>query len=190
MTKAIIYDYETLGTDGNTDVILSLAALEFNITPDMDYDYNDLVANAKHIKFDVEDQVKNYGRTINKDTVLWWSEQGESAKKILKPSADDRPLHDILEFFGQFDFNKTRYIITRGDMDPLFTKSFYKLYGLPLPYAYYKWRDSRSLIDGLSVWQIADNFSPKLPPDTDVIAHDARYDIALDVIRIQQCFTV
>jgi len=187
MTKAVVYDYETLGTNGNTNAVLSLAALEFDITPDMNYKYEDLVAKARAIKFDVTDQVKKHGRTIDKNTLKWWSEQGGEAQAILKPSEHDQPISSLVDFLDQFDFNKTRYIFTRGDMDPLFTKSFYEGFNLPLPYAYYKWRDTRSLIDGLSLWEIKDNFDPVLPKGTKVVKHDARYDVALDVMRIQQC---
>jgi len=91
--KSIIYDFETLSQNMFTGAVVSLACLEFDsarFTQGDGYVYEDLIARTKTIKFDVKEQVQEYGRTIQKSTLDWWKKQDEAAQIQLKPSKEDR----------------------------------------------------------------------------------------------------
>ena len=83
-----IYDFETMSQDPVNGVVVSFAMLNFDPKrfTSNPYTYNELVDNAKFMKFDVVDQVKNYGRTICKDTVEWWGNQSKEAQKSIAPN--------------------------------------------------------------------------------------------------------
>ena len=78
-----IYDFETLSQNPVDGVVISFAMLNYDpMRFEKDpYTYQELVDKCNYIKFDVADQVKSYGRKIEKDTVRWWSEQNKEAQK-------------------------------------------------------------------------------------------------------------
>jgi hypothetical protein len=51
------------------------------------------------MKFDVEDQVKNYNRKIEKDTLEWWGKQNKEAQAKLAPSGEDKSIAELFSFF-------------------------------------------------------------------------------------------
>jgi hypothetical protein len=72
-------DIETLGVKNNAPV-LSAGWCWFN------YDKPDIEPTGKgQIGFDVEEQVKHYGRIIMPDTVKWWFGQSDSARGAVFP---------------------------------------------------------------------------------------------------------
>ena len=98
MSNSIIFDFETLSTDRYNCVVVSLAALKFsedNFTSENGYSFDELVESARLIKFNVQDQVKNHNRVIDKKTLEWWNEQGTKAKKQLIPSDQDQSITEL-----------------------------------------------------------------------------------------------
>lgn len=182
-----IFDFETLSTDKVNGVVLSLAKLtvdEDKLNSSQPYKFLELVSMTQEIKFDVADQVKNYGRKINKDTLNWWSEQSEEAKTVLKPSPGlDRPLDNIKQFV--YDMKDSRLVFSRGDFDPLFLDYILQDVGGVVPFQFWAWRDTRSYIDGLSYGTNLKNSF--IPPDVaeDFIPHNASHDVSMDIYRIQ-----
>ena len=68
------FDVETLGVE-STSVILSYAIVYFD--PDTRPSYQQLLDKTLFVKLDAKDQIKNYKRTVSKDTIDWWSKQHE-----------------------------------------------------------------------------------------------------------------
>lgn len=190
LNNACIYDFETLAQDQMRGVVVSMAMLSFAesrfTNPDIAYTYEELVDSAKFIKFDVEDQVKTYKRSIDKNTLKWWDQQGAEAKKQLKPSDEDQSIAKLFDFFVLNKSVNVKKIYTRGNtFDPIFMEHIMKQTGYPDPYPWWEVRDTRSVIEGLS-WG-SDLKNSFMPPNCEdkFVHHDPRHDIALDVMRLQ-----
>ncbi len=187
--NTLIYDFETLSTKTTNGVVLSLAILSYNEDrlSGFGYTYEGLLAKCKYIKFNVEDQVKNYKRVIDTDTLEWWSKQTPEAIKELDPSDNDQLISTIDDFLREHvDFKQLKKCYTRGNtFDPVFMEYIYKDIGKKEPIPFWAIRDTRSTIDGMSWGANLDN---KFIPDglkEKFIAHDPRHDIVMDVMRMQ-----
>jgi hypothetical protein len=188
LNNACIFDFETLSQEQTNGVVLSMAMLNFaesRFTGDIPYTFDELVQNTKMIKFNVEEQVKKYNREINRDTLNWWSEQGELAKQQLKPSNDDVSIDQLYNFFVLNKSANVKKVYTRGNtFDPIFLEYIMRQTNNPMPYDWWEVRDTRSLIEGLS-WG-ADLKHSFIPDGCEnFIAHDPKHDIAMDVMRLQ-----
>lgn len=187
--KHAIYDFETLGQNPKKSAVLSFAVVSYD---DKDFlkgkglDYDQLIANSHYIKFDVADQVKNYGREIDPNTLEWWKSQGETAKKVLKPSADDKPISVFRSWLiNVLDWEPNQYerVYTRGNtFDPIFLAEL----GAD-PFPWWSIRDTRSYIDALLLGSdgIDNRF---VPPEFSekFVHHDPRHDIVMDIMRMQE----
>ena len=188
MDDCIIYDFETLGNQ-YTGAAVSLAVLKFNESnyKSDPYNYDDLVKQTAFIKFNVEEQVKSFGRKIDKSTLEWWGKQSEQAQEQLKPSPSDRSIYDLWNFMTEYtkgmDISR---VYTRGNMfDPVLMENLLYSCDKGVPYPWWNVRDTRSLLDGL-LWgsDIDNKFMPN-DCEQSFIHHDPRHDIALDVMRMQ-----
>ena len=158
---------------------------ESRFVGDIAYTFDELVENTHTIKFNVEEQVKKYKRQINKDTLDWWSQQGDLAKKQLKPSEDDVSIDQLYNFFIVNKSANVKKVYTRGNtFDPIFLEYIMRQIHKPMPYDWWEVRDTRSLIEGLS-WgtELKNSFIPE--GCENFIAHDPKHDIAMDVMRLQ-----
>lgn len=188
LNNACIFDFETLSQEQTNGVVLSMAMLNFaesRFVSDIAYTFDELVENTHTIKFDVEEQVKKYKRQINKDTLDWWSQQGDLAKKQLKPSKDDVSIDQLYNFFIVNKSANVKKVYTRGNtFDPIFLEYIMRQIHKPMPYDWWEVRDTRSLIEGLS-WgtDLKNSFIPE--GCENFIAHDPKHDIAMDVMRLQ-----
>ena len=188
LNNACIFDFETLSQEQTRGVVLSMAMLNFSesrFTSDIAYTFDELVENTFTIKFNVEEQVRKYKREINKDTLKWWSAQGQLAKEQLKPSDGDVSIAELYRFFIVNKGVNVNKIYTRGNtFDPIFLEYIMRQTNNPMPYNWWEVRDTRSVIEGLS-WG-SDLKNSFVPPDCDnFIAHDPKHDIAMDVMRLQ-----
>lgn len=189
LNTAVIYDFETLSTDRVNGVVLSFAMLAFSpdrFTGEIAYDYDTLLSETKFIKFNVEEQVKKYGRKIDKDTLEWWGQQGDEARKQLKPSPDDQSISELYNFFVLHSPANLKTVFTRGNtFDPILLDYICKDIDKPMPYPFWMDRDTRSYIEGLS--HGTDLKNSFMPPNCEnkFVHHDARHDIVLDVMRLQ-----
>jgi hypothetical protein len=185
-----IYDFETLSQDVFNGTVVSLAALVFDenrFISDEPYEFFELVDMCKFIKFDVEEQVKVYGRKISTDTLKWWKENGGEAIHSLKPSDEDRSISELYSFlYNEVGFMNCSRVYTRGNtFDPIFLQSILNHFGQTTPYPWWTIRDTRSLIDGMTYGSKINN--KFIPPEVEeyFIAHNPKHDIACDVMRIQ-----
>lgn len=189
MNECVIYDFETLSQDQINGVVTSFAMLNFSEQRYIDdpYTYEELVDNCKYIKFDVEDQVNNYGRTMSKSTIEWWNQQGEQAKKQILPSKDDVSISTLYTFIkDNVDLTKIKKSYTRGNtFDPIFLQFIMRQTKSPDPFHWGNIRDTRSMIEGMSFGMKLDNgYMPANLKDK-FVKHDPCHDIAMDVMRMQ-----
>jgi len=189
MMDSFIFDFETLGTDVQTLPILSVACYAFDTKrfKTNPYKLEEIIIESKFRKFSVEDQVKNYNRIINKDTLDWWVSQGQEVVDAnLKASDNDKPLSELHSMFLA-EYPSNAYVYTRGNtFDPMIITALCKQLNLVEPYPWWKVRDMRSLIDGLT-WghDVNTTFIPDGIVEDELQLHDPRTDIALDVMRFQ-----
>ena len=188
--KSIIYDFETLSQNMLTGAAVSLAALEFDTERfhDDGYTYDELLGNVKSVKFDVQEQVKKYGRNIQKSTLEWWKKQGAAAQKQLQPSDEDISIAELYNWLtNEFDIPSYKAVWTRGNtFDPIFLRTILESAGDKDPFdQWWAIRDTRSFIDGMVYG--SDIRNTFIPPGLDekFVAHDPKHDVVMDVMRMQ-----
>lgn len=188
MDDCVIYDFETLGQDQRNSVVLSFAMITFSERhyKSDPYAYSELVNKAKFIKFDVASQVET-GRKINKDTLVWWQEQGKEAQKQLRPSSIDQPLSALYPFIKKHTEDcKIKKSFTRGNtFDPMFLQYIMEETGNEDPFHWRSVRDTRSMIEGMSFGMKLDNGFTPGDIEQEFVKHDPRHDVAMDVMRMQ-----
>jgi hypothetical protein len=189
INECTIYDFETLSQDTQKGVVTSFALLSFseNRYISNPYTYEELVESCAYIKFDVEEQVRSFKRTMSKQTVDWWAEQGAEAKKQISPSSEDVSIRDLYKFLcDNIDLKNHKKAYTRGNtFDPIFLDSILKQCNLSNPMHWRTIRDTRSMIEGMSFGMNLDNgFTPGELVNK-FVKHDPRHDIAMDVMRMQ-----
>lgn len=189
MNECVIYDFETLSQDQRRGVVTSFAMLNFSEKRYVDepYTFEELLDNCKYIKFDVEDQVTTFKRTMSKETIQWWNEQGEEAKKQIKPSKDDVSILEFYEWITKnIECGKIKKSFTRGNtFDPMFLQYLMVDTCRPDPFHWRTVRDTRSTIEGMSFGMNLDNgFMPGDLKDK-FVKHNPCHDIAMDVMRMQ-----
>jgi hypothetical protein len=190
MKNELIYDFETLSQNRLKGAVVSLAVMKYDpsrfVSVDP-YKFLELVGNCRTIKFDVAEQVKKYNRTISKDTLAWWEKQGAQAQKQLRPSKADQSIDKLYQFLIDTATNtEIGKVFTRGNtFDPMFLESVLADVKQVDPFSWWKIRDTRSYIEGLSFG--SDLKNTFMPPECekDFIHHDPAHDIALDVMRMQ-----
>lgn len=187
----IIYDFETLGQDQRKSVVLSMAALAFTedrFTSENPYTYEELLYSAKFIKFNAQDQVNRYKRTIDKDTLEWWSKQPPEARKSLTPSKDDVLLVELYPFIMDLvdSPNSVKKVYTRGNtFDPMFLQYLLEDLGKKDPFPWWTVRDTRSMLEGMAFGSDINNkFIPEELKSV-FVHHDPIHDISMDVMRLQ-----
>lgn len=186
MSNCLIYDYETLGQNPNTAPVLSIALYAFDDQTIGELTLDDIVSNCSMYKFDVTEQITKYNKVVDPSTVEWWSKQSNEARSILDPSDKDVSIRELGNMF-QSELNvPAERVYTRGNtFDPIFTSQICRDIDIAEPYDWWAIRDTRSLIEGMSYGStIRNTFMPPSVKESDVVLHDPRYDIALDVLRI------
>lgn len=183
--KSMIYDFETLGTEFENSAVVSLAALVFDSSKFKEgYTYEELLSNVATVKFDVADQVHNHNRKIDPDTLKWWGELDPEAQKQLKPSDDDMSISELESWITTVaDPEDIERVYTRGNtFDPMFLHS---IIGRD-PYPFWKLRDTRSTIEGMTLFNTSIKNGFMVPGLEDkFIPHDAKHDVTMDVMRLQ-----
>ena len=189
MNECVIYDFETLSQDTQRGVVTSFALLSFSEKRYISnpYTYEELVSNCAYIKFDVEEQVRSFKRTMSKETIDWWAEQGDEAKKQITPSKDDVSIRELFKFIhDNMDLKNHKKAYTRGNtFDPIFLDSVLKQCNLSNPMHWRTIRDTRSMIEGMSFgMDLKNDFMPG-DLEKKFVKHDPCHDIAIDVMRMQ-----
>lgn len=128
-------DLETLATDSNA-CIISIGAVEFDLEG---------VKREFYAAVDAREQDTKYGRTVSSDTVAWWSQQSEEARRVLNdPTAVD--LSTALQYFSTWIGQPPDEMWGDGsDFDNVILGSAYEACHLPRPWSYSNNRCYRTL---------------------------------------------
>lgn len=137
MTDLMI-DFETLGQDPSTCVI-SLGAVFFD--PETGQK-----GPTFYMAFDIDEQIKR-GRTITGDTLKWWFNQSNGAKKVFNEKA--KPAKEVLELFakwvlGQATISKIKPWGNGSTFDISIIEDMFRMYDIKCPWLYYNVYDLRT----------------------------------------------
>jgi hypothetical protein len=180
-----MFDVETMDVESNA-VVLSAAIIKFEL--DDKKSFQDYVKSACFVKFNVSEQVKEYKRSIAKDSVNWWKRQCEIAREVsFIPSADDVSAKQGIEILKKFiDDNggPDTLFWMRGSLDQMVIDSLCRSVNREVLAVFNKWRDVRTAVD-LMASNPKDGYSKIKNFNTDtVLKHDPRQDCALDIMML------
>ena len=194
-SKCLIFDFETLSQNSCKGVVLCAAFLDFDMNEFMEnpYTFRSAFGKTKFISFDVEEQARKYKRVIDKSTIDWWEEQKKQKPPgtfdfILKPSENNVSISQLLLFIKTHYSEKYDRVFTRGSFDNVLLESIFRDCNQQSPIPYWKMRDIRSFIEGLLITDtsgIKNNFIPPGLNESELILHDPRTDIVVDLLRLQ-----
>lgn len=140
-------DIETLGIE-STAVILSIGVVKFD--PTKKPTIAELKNNSFYINIDPIAQRKEYGRTVDKSTMVWWNSQSDQAKQFaLQPDESHLPvsaLNQLNIWLKEMGYNKKSIVWTRGTLDSMAVDSLYRAVGMTSDIAYHRYRDIRTFI--------------------------------------------
>lgn len=161
-------DIETVGTAHNS-AILSIAAVRF-----------DSLSRSNRIEtlellIDV-DSCFQAGLSWDEGTMKWWSKQSPEAQFKAFDQQPRLDLSSALDQLTQFISNSSRLWCQGMNFDPVILESAYIATGKFLPWKYWQWRDSRTLMSMLQDL-----------PKKDGTAHDALYDAVWQAKIVQEC---
>lgn len=189
----VVFDFETLGL-GENSVLLSLGVLAFNSSKydvfedGIEETFNKLLKNGLYIKMDVKDQVEKYGRTIDKSTLMWWTEQGEDAQKVLKKTSNDVSLVQMEKLLNDYlnknNVTKNTPVWSRGYTEPMWYESVkinLNTYG---SFSHGQYRDIRTLLN-VSVEEkyLSMNNLNCIKHPENFIKHNALHDVCFDTVQ-------
>ena len=187
MKDGVVLDLETLGSVNNS-VILSVGMVAVDSTKD--YTFDELIKDGYYAKLDVKSQV-DAGRKIHKDTLQWWSEQGEAAQHILKPSPKDmhwsKLREDMISWLTDqgVDTHKVKVYSRGSHFDIGLLHDLFRITeGVSqddLPWRYWNIHDSKTVVFtllGRDVWDMG------VEPEG-FIHHDCLHDAAREYLTIQ-----
>ena len=154
-------DIETLGT-GPDALILTIAAQSFDPLG------TGFFERKFYARIDFESQ---QNRTIESNTVEWWSNQNKEAQNEALSEEERIPLSQALDELGKLIWQSQLIWANGTNFDIPVLEHAYKSYSKPLPWQFYKIRDARTVY---SLW-------PDLPrpPTSHHALEDCRRQIEL-----------
>lgn len=136
----IMFDIETLDNK-NTSCILSIAAVEFNL-------HTGDIGDTLHIRVDLQSCL-NEGLTIGADTIMWWMQQSDEARKRIYEQNGEE-LETALEKVYKFVNSCGEKVCVWGNGATfdisILENAFYKFF-TELPWKFYNVRDVRTIVD-------------------------------------------
>lgn len=164
----VMIDIETLDTRPST-VILSIGAVRFDI------EKPEVIGDTFHVHVDI-DSCLAAGRTVSGNTILWWLDQSDEARKKIT-DAQRVPLHRALLQLSTFVTEKDRVWGNGASFDNSALSDAYRSCGLPQPWRYWGDMCYRTLKN------LYKDIVPK--PVFQGIPHDALADAFNQAIHLQ-----
>lgn len=184
-------DIETVGLESNS-AVLSLAMAYYD--PSTKIDYKKILSETFFVKFDLNIQLKEFGRTYTQSSLDWWRKQSEAAKicSLLPSESDVHPkqgIADLRKWFNGFPDAKKQLVWVRGSLDqPVVESLFRSLDEEPLV-MYNAWRDVRTALD--CFYPNSTNGYVEVDPAKclnydhyAVVKHDPRHDVVFDLCQL------
>lgn len=135
MISAMI-DLETLGTSPDCQ-ILTIGGVKF------DPNTKEEPYGEFYMKFSMDDQEQ---RSVDDDTLAWWSKQSaEVQEEALSPDGRS-PTVEVLKELNKWLVGVDVIWAHGSTFDIVILENAYKMYGLPVPWPFWKIKDSRTLM--------------------------------------------
>jgi len=132
-------DLETLGVEPDS-VIMTLGAIKFDPFADTE------PHSGLYLRGDVEEQTEKFNRSIDDNTLAWWSKQDQAIQDEAFGEHTDRVgVQEMLKQLNKWAVGLD-YIWCQGPtFDFVILQSLYKEAQKPVPWNYWQIRDSRTL---------------------------------------------
>ena len=189
----VIFDFESLGL-GENSVLLSLGVLAFD-TKDYDIQrdgvettFNKLLKQGLYVKLDAKEQTQKYKRNIDKSTLMWWTEQGEEAKDVLRKSDDDVSLDRmellLKDYFELNGVTKNTPVWSRGYTEPMWYESVKLNLNTYGSIRHYQYRDIRTLLNVvIEDKYLSRNHINTIKQPENFVKHNALHDVCFDAVQ-------
>ena len=168
-------DIESLNTTPDC-VILSIGAVRFDPR-------GQGVVEKLELKPTVEDQTEIYNRSINEDTLRWWSEQNPAALEEAFSEEGRRPFSECMETLYKFCWNRRAVWSNGASFDIVVAETAMRQtltdYPNPIPWPFWTIRDTRTLYEIANV---------KLKDGGHVTSHKAVEDAERQAIVVQKAY--
>lgn len=184
-------DVQTLGLDDKC-VILTLACIPFQL--ETENTAQELIDKGFFVKFDIEHQVKDYNRKINKDTLLWWKNFDKEVQNDFLNKKDTnlsltKGLAELFKYIKNSDYSFKHSFVWSHKSDFTIPKivSVHNDIGLKCSFNGNMVRDSSTMLDVLT--GSIDGFGNK--KDLTFKGYNDRNSLhrcAIDIIRMQKTF--
>ena len=189
-TTHFFIDTETLAKSPNA-VVLSLSVVPFSLE-DEDVTFKRMLKRGITMKISTREQMKVYGRKLDKSTLDWWAEQDADARAILKPSDEDLSIDETLDTFEKFlednDYDrKNSWLLSRGtvfDFGKL--ETLYENVKREMTYQYNMVNDMRSFVNVLTGVKNGQYYTDG--DRTGFIHHDSLHDAASDAMTLIEIY--
>lgn len=143
MAIHVMIDMETLNTTPDC-VILTIGAVTFDPK-------GSGVIEKLELRPTIEEQTEIFNRTINEDTLRWWSEQSPEAIEEALGDRDRTSFKDCMEKLYKFCWNKQGVWSNGASFDVVVAETAMRQslteYPNPIPWPYWSVRDTRTLYD-------------------------------------------
>jgi len=164
----VMIDIESLDTTPNC-VILTIGAVLFDPK-------GQGVIDRLELRPTIEDQTE-LGRTINDDTLRWWSEQSAEAQEEALGDRDRMSFKDCMEVLYHFCWNHKHVWSNGASYDVVVMETAFRQLDMRIPWPFYMIRDTRTLYDITGV---------KLKDEKHVTTHKAVEDAEHQAIVVQK----
>ena len=167
----IMIDIESLNTTPDC-VILTIGAVLFDPR-------GSGIIDKIELRPTIEDQTEIYNRSINDDTVRWWSTQSEAAQEEAMGDAGRESFADVMAKLYKFCWNHGKPWSHGAAFDVVVMEHAWRQLGQLSPWTFYNVRDTRTLFDITGV---------SLKDGGHVTTHKAVEDAERQAIVVQQAY--
>jgi len=174
MANDIMIDIESLDTTPDC-VILTIGAVRFDPK-------GSGVVERLELRPTIEDQTEIYNRSINEDTLRWWSEQSPEALEEALGDRGRTPFSECMETLYKFCWNRRAVLSNGASFDCVVMESAWRQVSdkpNPIPWPFYTIRDTRTLYEIAGV---------KLSDGGHSTSHKAVEDAERQAIVVQKAY--
>jgi hypothetical protein len=139
MANDIMIDIESLDTTPDC-VILTIGAVRFDPK-------GQGVVERLELRPTIDEQTEKYNRSINEDTLRWWSEQSPQAIEEAMGDQGRESFHDCMEKLYKFCWNRRAVWSNGASFDVVAMESAWRNLDMRTPWPYYTIRDTRTLYE-------------------------------------------
>lgn len=135
----------------STSVVLSIALLYIDTSKPQTWE--SLYGNTIFVKLQAKEQVENYKRTIDKETLKWWDKKPDLVKQFsFIPKKTDLTAKEAIEVLRKYvaeqtDKPENTIVWTRGSLDQMALDSLFVAVGEEKLFPYHIYRDVRTYVN-------------------------------------------